>query len=184
MLLNEFVEYSKDQNSLAVIYRHDIYNAKLHKETTEWNMLLKPHSFAMWLWIFGGAYRKQFFIGIPSEHKLKRFQRLCQLQVILSNFYLHHEAWFHWAISTGRASLNHSVLAFPPVKLNKVPPVPVWAWFKQLSGPKDTLSNWRTKKMWKIIRDHSKQWYLWNNKFFSDNVYKQNIVKLNTSAVT
>lgn len=105
-----------------MIYRHSIYHAKLHKETTEWNMLLKPYSFAMWLWIFGGTYRKQFFIGIPSKHKLKGFQRLCQLQVVVSNFYLHHEAWFHWAISTGRASLNHSALAFPPVKLNKVLP--------------------------------------------------------------
>lgn len=108
----------------------------------------------------------------------------CNSFLLTSHFCLHHEAWFHWAISTGRTFLYHSMLAFPPVKLDRVPPVPMWTWFKQLSVLKDTLSIWHSRKMGKIIRDHRKHQYLWSNKFFLHNIYKQYTAHLNTSAVT
>lgn len=157
-----------------MIYGYNISHAKLHKETTECHMLFKLNSFAMWLWLFGCAHTKQFFAGIPSESELKGLQKL-SIASHCNSFYLKHKAWFHWVVSAGRTSLNHSTGISPGKTKQNTPcssvnmvQAVIWIWGLTIKPTQ--------QEMWKITRDHSKQWYLWNNKFFLDSVYKHTLL--------
>lgn len=130
------------------------YTKKPQNKTCYWNLILlqcdfgfsEVHTECNSSYKFHRSINWKYFKGYVNGNSF----------LLTSHFCLHHEALFHWAISTGRTFLNHSMLYFLPKKLNRVLPVPMWTWLKQLSGPKGTLSIQNSRKMGKIIRNHSK----------------------------